>query len=90
MALVLLWMILGIAIGLTLSNYAGLLKINDRLLNLAIYALLLLLGISIGSNEKIITNFYGLGVQALVIASGAIGGSVLVSWMVYRLFFHIK
>jgi uncharacterized transporter YbjL len=90
MALVLLWMVLGIVIGIFLSNFPRLLKINENLLNVSIYALLLILGISIGSNKNITSHFYSLGVQALVIALGAIGGSVLVSWIIYRLFFYIK
>jgi len=83
-------MLAGILTGLILNNYPAIVKINDKLLNLAIYSLLLLLGIAVGSNEKIISNIYNLGFQALIITLGAVTGSVLVCWLIYKAFFHLK
>ncbi len=83
-------MLAGILTGLFLNNYPAIVKINEKLLSLAIYALLLLLGIAVGSSEKIISNIYNLGFQAIIITLGAITGSVLVCWMIYKAFFHLK
>lgn len=60
---------------------------NDQLISLAIYVLLLLLGISVGLNNTIVQNIGTLGYQALVITLGAVIGSVLFSWLVFRIFF---
>ena len=83
-------MVSGIITGYILSKYPSVIRINEKLLNLSIYALLLLLGIGVGSNGKIISNIYNLGFQALIIAMGAITGSVLLCWLIYKAFFHIK
>lgn len=90
MAIIMGLMLAGIISGSILSKFPSIIKVNEKLLNLAIYALLLLLGIGVGSNNKIISNIYNLGYQALIIALGAIIGSVLLCWLIYKAFFHIK
>lgn len=83
-------MLAGILLGLALGKNPIILKINEKLLNVAIYILLLLLGISVGSNDKIIDNLYNIGLQALIITIGAIAGSVALCWIIYKTFFHLK
>ena len=83
-------MLAGILLGLALRKNPIILKINEKLLNVAIYILLLLLGISVGSNDKIIDNLYNIGLQALIITIGAIAGSVAFCWIIYKTFFHLK
>ena len=90
MAIILGLMILGMIVGFTLGKYPILLKINDKLLNAAIYILILLLGIAVGSNDKIINNLFNTGIQALTITIGAITGSVAVCWLIYKAFFQLK
>ena len=90
MAIILGLMLAGIITGLFLDKYPSIVKLNDKLLNLAIYCLLLLLGIAVGSNGKIISNIYSLGLQALIITTGAIAGSILMCWLIYKTFFHLK
>lgn len=88
MTLILGLMLFGIITGIFTGKYPAIIRLNGRLLNLAIYTLLLLLGIGVGSNEKIISNISSLGSDAIIISLGAIAGSVLVSRLVYRIFFH--
>ena len=90
MVTILLVMFCGVLFGIGFGKYPLTLKINDKLLNIAIYILLLLLGIAVGSNEKIIKNIYTIGFQALVITVGAISGSVAVCWVIYKVYFKIK
>ena len=90
MTIILVLMIVGIFIGLMLGKFSITLKINEKLLNVAIYILLLLLGIAVGSNDKIIGNLYGIGLQALIITIGAIAGSVTLCWLIYKSFFRLK
>jgi len=87
---ILLLMLAGIFLGLALGKYSITLKINEKLLNTAIYILLLLLGIAVGSNDKIIDNLYGIGMQAFTITAGAVAGSVGVCFLIYKTFFRIK
>lgn len=90
MTIILILMLAGILLGLALGKNPIILKINEKLLNVAIYILLLLLGISVGSNDKIIDNLYNIGLQALIITIGAIAGSVALCWIIYKTFFHLK
>jgi uncharacterized membrane protein len=85
MTVVLLLMLSGIIAGFALGKYPLTLKINEKLLNMAIYILLLLLGIAVGTNDQIIHNLNHIGLQALIIT---IGGSVFLCWLIYRFFFH--
>jgi uncharacterized membrane protein YbjE (DUF340 family) len=56
----------------------------------AIYLLLFLLGVAIGTNEVIVKNLPALGFKALLISLGGVLGSVLVAWLAYRLWFAPK
>jgi len=90
MGIILLLMLSGIILGLAFGRYPIILKINEKLLNIVIYILLLLLGISVGTNDKIINNLYSIGLQSLIISAGAIVGSVLFCWLIYKTFFNLK
>lgn len=87
MITVLLIMIAGILTGLAINKYPFAIKVNDKLISWAIYVLLFLLGISVGLNKTIIQNLDKIGFQALIITFGAIAGSVLALWILYRLLF---
>lgn len=56
----------------------------------AIWLLLFLLGIAVGTNDEILNNLDTIGWQALVLSVGAVGGSVVMAWVVYRYFFSEK
>lgn len=90
MITVIVVMTVGIMLGVFLGQIPKLIKAVDKLISYAIYLLLFLLGISVGINEKIITNLDSIGVKALLITLGAIGGSVLVSWGVYKTMFSTQ
>lgn len=83
MAIVLLLMLAGILCGYLFRNYEKFKLINDRLTGIAIYALLFLLGISVGTNKTIIQNIHVLGINALIITTGSIIGSVVFLWFIY-------
>ena len=83
MVTVLLIMTIGIIIGWFLHSKEKFLKIVDKLTNWAIYLLLFLLGLSVGTNEKILSSFDQIGIQAIGITFFAVMGSVLVSWITY-------
>ena len=87
MITVLVLMSVGILIGWIFHQKKIFLLITSKLTNGAIYLLLFLLGLSVGTNEKILSNFDKIGFQSIMITVFAVLGSVLVSWLTYILFF---
>ncbi|WP_153639252.1 LysO family transporter [Prolixibacter sp. NT017] len=89
MITVLLLMVAGILAGLWLGKFPSIMKVNDRLISWAIYLLLFLLGVSVGTNEKVIQSLDSIGLQALLLTVGALAGSIATGWIIYRVFFHL-
>jgi uncharacterized membrane protein YbjE (DUF340 family) len=87
---VLIIMSMGILAGLLVRNKPKLARWNDRAVNLAIYLLLFLLGVSVGGNKQIMANLGSLGLKALILAVGAIAGSVGLSCLAYKNFFEAR
>ena len=87
MITVLALMTAGILMGWLLHHKKQFLKIVSHTTNWAIYLLLFLLGLSVGTNEKILTNFDKIGIQSIAITIFAVAGSIFVSWLTYILFF---
>ena len=59
-------------------------------ISLIIMLLLFFLGISVGSNEQVVTKFSTIGLDALIITFGTTLGAVLCAWLVYSAFFRRK
>lgn len=53
-----------------------------------ILLLLFLLGVSVGTNRRVVENLASLGGEALLLSVAATVGSLLAAWAVYRLFFR--
>lgn len=76
----------GIGIGYLLRRIAFLRHLNTAI-SYTIYLLLFLLGVSVGTNQTIMTNLATLGWDALLLAIAATLGSVLAGWGVYVFFY---
>ena len=76
MALSLLCFIAGIVIGRLVRPHQPVIRLADRLTMGWVYALLFVLGLSVGTNREVLANFGPLGLQAGVLTVGAIVGSV--------------
>ncbi|MBE9466891.1 MAG: LysO family transporter [Bacteroidetes bacterium] len=87
MIIVLSVMVAGIILGALLNDKKKLISIIDKFTNWAIYALLFLLGISVGLNKTIINHLDSIGVKALIITIGAVLGSITTALIVYKIFF---
>lgn len=81
-------MVVGIVLGYLLRNRE--LKFVSPLITVAIWALLFLLGLSVGGDPKIMDNLATIGTDALVLTFGAVLGSVVFAWFVYRFLFQVK
>lgn len=82
-------MVIGIFTGYVLRkrHIAGLV---GKMISVAIVGLLFFLGISVGTNKDIMNNLSTIGVNAMLISFAATMGSVLVSWLVYTIWFKNK
>ena len=78
----------GIITGIFLRGKSSLLLAAERLTGVSIYLLLFLLGLSVGTNDTIISNFPVIGFNAIVLTFSAVAGSVLLSWILYILLFR--
>lgn len=87
MITVLIIMTAGIITGWILHHKNTFLKRISELTNWAIYLLLFLLGLSVGTDEKILNNFDKIGYISVLITVFAVAGSILVSWITYIFFF---
>lgn len=79
----------GIIIGYILRNRSKIHKV-ELLIHTTIRIMLFLLGLSIGLNKLIISNWSYFCGQAVVISSLSIFGSLLASLIVYKVFFKKK
>jgi len=80
----------GIIFGYFLRHKSLIIKINDKLIMWAIYLLLFVLGVTIGTNDSIMKNLPTLGLKAFAITIGGIFGSVLMAWFTYVRYFKKK
>lgn len=84
---VLIIMTVGIVLGALLRSKQKLISAINRSTMWIIFALLFFMGISVGINEDIMSNLGTIGLQGLFLSLVAILGSVVLSWVLYVLFF---
>lgn len=80
-----------IASGITLGYFLRKSKITKyigRSISIIIILLLFFLGISVGINDQVTSNFGNIGFDAFIIATAATLGSILCAWIVYRRYFQ--
>lgn len=74
-------------LGFLLKAKQRIVSINEKLITYAIYLLLFMMGLSIGSKNQLVESLSSLGVLALVLSVGAVAGSVLTGFVIFKLFF---
>ena len=79
-------LIFGILVGYRFRNIR-LTHQTVKTMPLTVMSLLFILGLSIGSNEVLISNIGSYGRQAAVLSIFSLGGSILLSWLVYKIAF---
>ncbi len=84
LALILLF-VLGVGLGLLLRKRKPLAPLVEKLTQVVVCALMVVLGISVGGNPQVMQNLGSLGLQALALTVGAVTGSILM----VRGLFHI-
>ncbi|HOV13420.1 MAG TPA: LysO family transporter [Spirochaetota bacterium] len=87
---VIISMIIGVFFGFLFREKLRIIKFADKLSNIVIFFLLFTLGLSIGVNKKIVENISTLGLKAFLISIGAVIGSLILTFLVYLVFFRDK
>ncbi len=87
MIIIIALFIIGIFIGYIFKNRGKVFKYTETATNITIYALLFTLGLSVGSNKEILSNFDKIGLQSLIISFLAIFGSIGASYILFKNFF---
>lgn len=82
-------MICGVLLGRLLSKY-GFVKTITQSIFPIVLILLFLMGVSIGTNETIISNLNTLGVEALIITGGALIGTLTGAALLWRFVYNRK
>lgn len=90
MTKVLIIMMAGAFTGYLLRNSKRIIQINERLIMLAVFGLLFLMGVTIGSNSNIVERLPELGFTALSVAIAGIVGSVALGSLLYYFVFRHK
>lgn len=78
----------GILIGLFLGRKGQPVRWVNPSVRGSIFLLLFFLGVSVGTNREVLMNLGTLGFRALVLAIGAIAGSIALAVVVYNRFFR--
>jgi uncharacterized membrane protein YbjE (DUF340 family) len=81
------FLVVGIIAGMILHKRKRIIQVADRFTMWTIYLFLFLLGLNVGVKEEIVRNIGRLGVEAFILTAGALAGSIIVSYFVYRHFF---
>lgn len=87
MLVIILFLIIGVSLGLSASRISILLKMNERMLTLSVYLLLFMLSISIGADDLIVRNLDRIGWYAFFVIVGAVAVSTIVCWHLYKTLF---
>lgn len=87
MTMVLIFLFGGILTGFLLKDRKNLLSFLDRATLWSVFFLLFLFGIEVGTNEKIVSNFLKVGYSGIILAVGAVAGSILCMIPVYLFLF---
>jgi uncharacterized membrane protein YbjE (DUF340 family) len=74
----------GIPVGYALRHQEKVVHSVDKLTMWAIYGLLFLLGVSLGSNENLVAQLGTIGVRAMVISLSCLIGSAAATWALER------
>lgn len=80
-------MMTGISLGY-LFRHKSILQNTEKTISITIFLLLFIMGVTIGSNDELISNIGNFGWQAAIISVSATCGSILAAWLVMKFFFH--
>ena len=83
---IILVLILGFFLGRIFKDYS-ILKWSDKTVNILLYCLLFIFGLSLGQRKDLLENIGQIGVEISILTLAAMLGSVIVAKIVYQIFY---
>ncbi len=80
-------MVVGVGVGIGVRSIPPFRHVG-KWISGVIYFLLFLLGREVGTNDQLLSSLSTLGIQALLITSGALVGSIFCAWGIYKFLFQ--
>lgn len=77
----------GIFLGYLLRNIKKIEKRIDFVTTISIFALLFMMGVSVGSNKLIISNLATIGLDAFLLTLGGVVFTILISFLVFKVIY---
>ena len=74
----------GFLVGFLVKRWIKSTKPIERLVTIAIWLLIFILGTNVGFNRVVMSNLHTLGLWALIIAAGSIAGSIAIVAIIQR------
>lgn len=90
MAMILIFLLAGFGAGFLLRNRPRIIRAGETLAAYSVYAMLLILGISLGIRTEALSQIPRTGLIALVLSLASAAGSVLMVFAVYRFLIRRK
>lgn len=79
--IILLILIASVGVGLLLRRVKQL-RYAEKTATWTVWALVFVLGVSLGGNNEVVSDFARFGISALIIALAGVGGSVFAAWCI--------
>ena len=79
--IILLILIASVGVGLLLRRVKQL-RYTEKTATWTVWVLVFVLGVSLGGNNEIVSDFARFGISALIIALAGVGGSVFAAWCI--------
>lgn len=86
---IILVLILGFFLGRIFKDYS-ILKWSDKTVNILLYCLLFIFGLSLGQRKDLLENMGQMGVEISILTLAAMLGSAIVAKIVYHIFYLRK
>ncbi|MDC1105998.1 LysO family transporter [Prolixibacteraceae bacterium] len=80
-------MVIGIVVGYFLRNCQKIIHVNNKLTTGSIFLLLFVLGYGVGVDPMIVSNFFELGKDAILLTIAAVAGSVFFVRVIEKKYF---
>jgi len=87
MLAMMLILISGVLVGFLWREKHRFLVGADRMMICSVFFLVFFLGMSVGNNHQVVNDFLVFGMRSLILCSGAIAGSVALSFFLYQAVF---
>ena len=87
MLVIVLFLIIGVSLGLSAGKISALLKMNEGIFTLSIYSFLFMLAISVDIDDLIVRSLDNIGWIAFITLVGVIAAFMVIGWYLYKIIY---